>query len=136
MRRNLNQLLSAYDLEDIFNADETGLYYRMNANTTLATGPVSGEKKDKTRITIMFTTNASGTMALKPLVINNSKMPVAFRNAGITHNQLPVDYANNKKAWMRHDIFQVVFLYYLPAQYFCFIFYVLLTLLFIIEISG
>jgi Tc5 transposase DNA-binding domain/DDE superfamily endonuclease len=111
MRRDLNELLTAYTPDNIFNADETGLYYRMDSNSTLAMGPVSGKKKDKTRITIMFTTNASGTMSLKPLVINNSKMPNAFRHAGITHAQLPVDYGYNNKSWMRHDIFQVALFY-------------------------
>ncbi|CAG8797812.1 36873_t:CDS:2, partial [Gigaspora margarita] len=53
-------------------------------------------EKDKTRITILFTANADSTEKLVPLVINISKMPNAFRNTNITHNQLPVDYYHNE----------------------------------------
>lgn len=52
--------------------------------------------------------NADGTEKMRPLVINKSYMPLAFRHEGITsHSQLPVDYYNNEKAWMRQDIFKV-----------------------------
>jgi hypothetical protein len=81
----------------------------MDPNTTLGTAARSGKKKDKTRVTVMCATNADGTEKLTPLVINSSNMPHAFRNAGIrSHSQLPVMYDYNEKAWMRHDIFQVL----------------------------
>src|SRR5687767_14545637 len=82
----------------------------MDPNTTLATGPRSGKKKDKTRVTLLFTANSTGADILRPLLINNSRTPRAFHAARITHNTLPVDYYNNKKAWMRHDIFRREFI--------------------------
>ncbi|CAG8680309.1 14634_t:CDS:2 [Gigaspora margarita] len=44
-------------------------------------------------------------------VINKSYMPLAFHREGITsHYQLPVDYYNNEKTWMRQDLFKVAIL--------------------------
>jgi hypothetical protein len=44
-RKFFQELLSSYELENIYNADETGLFYRMTSNQTLATGPIKGKKK-------------------------------------------------------------------------------------------
>ena len=40
----LQEDLIAYDLNDIYNMDEIGLFYCLLPNSTLATGPVSGKK--------------------------------------------------------------------------------------------
>ncbi|CAG8665499.1 13361_t:CDS:2, partial [Gigaspora rosea] len=50
-RRKLAELLLQYKPEDVYNADETGLYYRMMPNQTLASKPVKGQKKVKDRVT-------------------------------------------------------------------------------------
>ena len=39
MRKNLQNILMNYSPDDIFNADETGLYWKMEPNRTLSTGP-------------------------------------------------------------------------------------------------
>ncbi|CAG8635943.1 3570_t:CDS:2, partial [Diversispora eburnea] len=36
----LMELLFNYELENIYNTDETGLFYKMTSNQTLVTGPV------------------------------------------------------------------------------------------------
>jgi hypothetical protein len=46
-RLRLQRLLANYNREDIYNADETGLFFRMEPNQTLSTGRVSGRKKVK-----------------------------------------------------------------------------------------
>ena len=51
-RQNLRRLLAEYDLKDIFNMDETGLFFRLQPDATLATAPVKGKKKSKERITV------------------------------------------------------------------------------------
>ena len=43
-RARLRLLLSRYDKEDIYNADETGLFFRIEPNQTLSTGPIAGRK--------------------------------------------------------------------------------------------
>ena len=51
----------------------------------------------------MLASNATGNHKLKPLVIGKSLKPRAFH--GIQTSRLPVTYKANKKAWMKHDIF-------------------------------
>ena len=44
-RPNIQQILFEYDPEHIYNADEPGLFYRMEPNQTLGTASVPGRKK-------------------------------------------------------------------------------------------
>jgi hypothetical protein len=44
-RLKLRALLAKYNEDDIYNADETGLFFRMEPNQTLSTGAISGHKK-------------------------------------------------------------------------------------------
>lgn len=50
----LKQVLQQYKPEDIFNADETGLFFSMPPTRTISTKAVHGLKKNKTRITVLF----------------------------------------------------------------------------------
>ena len=74
-RNKLQEILANYQPEDIFNADETGLFFRLLPNQTLASSSRKGTKKDKERITVLLTTNATGTIKLKPLIIGKSAQP-------------------------------------------------------------
>ena len=47
----------------------------MSSNQTLSTKPVPDRKKDKSRITVLLSTNAIGTDKLKLWVIGNAKRP-------------------------------------------------------------
>lgn len=102
-RDRLQQIIGEYDLENVYNADETSLFYKMPPNTTLATEKTPGTKRDKTRITILFGCNATGSDKLKPLVIGKAARPQCFRQLNM--NRLPITYRHNPKAWMRGDIF-------------------------------
>ena len=68
-RTELQSVISQYDLEDVYNADKTGLYWKLEPHKSLASGPISGLKKPKDRIIIMLTCNATGTHKLPPLFI-------------------------------------------------------------------
>jgi hypothetical protein len=104
-RAQLQGILAQYDLADVYNADETALFYRMPPNRTLASGPVRGGRSDKTRITLLFCVNATGTDRLKPLVIGKARRPRCF--AGIDMSRLPhIDYRANSKGWMTSEIFR------------------------------
>ncbi|EJT99878.1 CENP-B protein, partial [Dacryopinax primogenitus] len=100
----LRKITNQYALQDIFNGDETGLFYQMPPNHTLATMACSGRKGDKTHMSYMLTTNADGSERLKPLVISHSKQPHCFQHK--TPQSLGFDYHFNKKAWMTGVIFQ------------------------------
>ena len=46
-RNELQQLIQSYPVKDVFNCDETALFYRLDPVKTLAHGPVMGERKQK-----------------------------------------------------------------------------------------
>ena len=102
-RCKLQEELAAYNPDDIFNCDETALFFRMLPNQTLATKAVRGQKMDKERVTVLLGCNATGTEKLKPFVIGKSTRPRALR--GFNMDALSVHYRSNSKAWMRSDLF-------------------------------
>lgn len=64
--------------DQIFNADETGLYWKKLPSRTFiykSLRTVSGFKRATERITVLMCSNASGNFMLKPLVINRSLNP-------------------------------------------------------------
>jgi hypothetical protein len=64
--------------DDVYNADETGLFFRAHPNKTLATEAVRGQKRAMDRITALLCTNVSGSDKHKPLLIHKSKKPRCF----------------------------------------------------------
>jgi hypothetical protein len=53
--------LSNYEPEDVYNMDETGLYFRAHPNKTLTQGKVKGRKLQKERVTLALAVNSTGT---------------------------------------------------------------------------
>ncbi|KFD63340.1 hypothetical protein M514_07271 [Trichuris suis] len=93
-----------YKDEFIYNADETGLYWKSLPRRSLASraeDAAPGHKVSKERVTIMICANASGTHRIPLLLIGKSKKPRSFKN---TRN-LPVVYSSQRKAWMNSEIF-------------------------------
>lgn len=93
-------------LDQIHNADETGLYWKCLSKQTLVTGAekfVPRFKEPKERLTVLCCANASGTYKIKFVVIGKSKKPRAFKN--INTDDLPVVYYSQKSAWMNKDVF-------------------------------
>lgn len=91
------------DNEQIYNADETGLTWKLLPDKTFVSNQETtapGRKISKERLTFLACTNAAGTHKLKPLVIGKSKKPRSFKNSII-----PVEYAHSKSAWMTTTIF-------------------------------
>lgn len=64
-----------YSPEQVYNADETGLCYKMLPGKTLA---VKSNKKIKDRITILFCTHKNVTHKVKPLCIGKFQNPTCF----------------------------------------------------------
>lgn len=90
-------------LEQIYNVDETGLFWKLLPKTTLAHDEcsVGGIKEPKERITVSVCSNTAGTHKCKLLVIGKSARPRAFK--GLT--ELPVIYKSNKRAWVTQALF-------------------------------
>ncbi|XP_006011116.1 jerky protein homolog-like [Latimeria chalumnae] len=89
--------------EQVYNADESGLYFKMLPHTTLA-AKSEGFKQDKNRVTFLFACNKTGNHKLTPLCIGKSCQPRCFYHTNM--KSLPIEYKNSKKAWMTGDIFK------------------------------
>jgi len=103
-REELQSLIQQYSLEDVYNADETALYWKLEPRKSLARGPVTGVKKPKDRITIMLACNLTGTHKLPAVFIHKYKTPRCILN--IDKKTLPVLYYWNNSAWMQRSIFR------------------------------
>ncbi|XP_047984684.1 tigger transposable element-derived protein 6-like [Leguminivora glycinivorella] len=103
-KSQLKSLLNGYDPNDVFNADETGLFFKCLPDKTLTfkNEKCHGGKHSKERLTILLCTNSTGTQKLKPLMIGKSKKPRCFAGC----RSLPLDYEANKKAWMTGELFR------------------------------
>lgn len=99
-------LIKEYSPENIFNADESALYYKALPTKTYYRPDLQpvGHKSQKVRFTLLFICNATGTFK-KVYVIGKSKNPRCFKNV-----VPPVSYFANAKAWMTtvlwHEILQ------------------------------
>lgn len=90
-------------LDQLYNADESALFWKLLPNKTyVAVNEKSapGRKTDKSRVTFLACTNASGTHKIPPLVIGKSKSPRCFAR------KIPDFYASSKNAWMTSFIFK------------------------------
>ena len=62
----------------MYDCDETALYWRIEPDKTLASGPVQGKKKSKDRASILITCNSTGDDKLPVLFIYKYQIPVLF----------------------------------------------------------
>src|SRR5277367_396233 len=75
MRENLRQTLRDYDPKDIFNCDETGLFWKMKPSRTLSNSSVARSKQSKDHITILLTCNSTGTEKMRSCLFINMRIP-------------------------------------------------------------
>src|SRR6266516_5743718 len=100
----LKDKCTRYPPERIYNMDETGLFYRLEPDRTLATRRLSGRKKNKERLSVALCANADGSHKLNPLIIGSSAKPRCFKNVRLEN--LAMTYRSNAKAWMLTVLFQ------------------------------
>ncbi|XP_070392420.1 tigger transposable element-derived protein 6-like [Dermacentor albipictus] len=100
MSKNLARV-SSYAERDVYNADETALFYQMLHGKTHAMkgDKCAGGKHSKVRITVLLCTNMDGSNRCLPFVIGKSKRPRCFRT------YVPVRYRHNSKSWMTRELF-------------------------------
>lgn len=108
-KKEFEQIIASETLtaDQIYNADETGLFYRVLPNKTLASKidkSAKGFKKSKDRLTAMACSNASGKHKLPLVIIGKSKNPRALKN--VNRASLPVVYEHQKRGWMEGTIFK------------------------------
>ena len=100
----MQMLLHQYKPEDIYNADETGIFYQLLPDKTMEFKNVQchGGKQSKQRLTALVCANMSGTDKHRLLVIGKSAKPRCFKNV----KSLPTEYKANKKSWMTSEIYE------------------------------
>lgn len=94
----LQTIAGQYKEEDIYNMDESGLFWRMPPSQSLSSFNRPGVKRDKARVSIICCVNSSGTDRLPIWVIGNAATPRALRNINIS--AIGAVWRSNKKAWM------------------------------------
>lgn len=100
---NVAGIMKDYAPKDIYNADETGLFYEMLPARTLdfKGQRCHGGKHSKKRVTVLLCANMDGTDKRPPLVIGKSAKPRCFKG----NRNLPVKYVANSRSWMTRVIF-------------------------------
>ena len=101
--KTLPDILAIYNADDIYNVDESGLFYQYLPNKTFtlqAEKASRGIKEFKQRLTILVGANMAGNDKLEPVVIGKAAKPRCFR--GI--NRIPLPYYSNAKAWMTSQV--------------------------------
>ena len=95
-------LQQQYDEENIFNANETGIYFRAMPDSmlTFQNDTRRGTKKSKERITCLMACSMAGEKK-KLLIVGKSKKPRCFKNV-----TLSVDNNVNPKSWMTGAIWE------------------------------
>ncbi|CCO32120.1 Tigger transposable element-derived protein 6 [Rhizoctonia solani AG-1 IB] len=84
------ELFTGYDPCDIFNADETALFFRVKLN--------------KSRLTYLLCANMDGSEKRQPLIIGRARRPRCFGN--LEASQLGFYYFWNQTAWMYQSIWE------------------------------
>lgn len=96
-----------YCSKQIFNVDETGLFWKRLPTKTYISKMekhAQGFKAGKERLTLLLGGNAAGDYKFKPFLIYASENPRALK--GILKRNLPVHYRWNKKSWMTANLFR------------------------------
>ena len=107
-KERLPHILNGYSAHNIWNLDETGVFWRALPDKGLSerSKQCRGGKKCKQWITVTFIVNAAGESEVKPIVIWKSDNPRCFK--GVDKSQLPVLYFSHSKAWMTGEILDAV----------------------------
>lgn len=94
-----------FPAKDVFNFDETGLFYRAQPRYTLAAkgDDGAGRKDDKTRVTLGVLVNGDGSEK-SVMIIGKAKTP--HGTSAQFWSDLGIDYYSQGKAWMNSTIFQ------------------------------
>ncbi|KAK3228652.1 hypothetical protein Dsin_000533 [Dipteronia sinensis] len=96
--------LDQFHWKDIYNMDETGLFFRLEADHSLATKQLEGRKKDEERITVAVCCNGDSSDKVPLWIIGKYANPRCFKHVNMSN--LSCHYRANKRAWMTGLLFQ------------------------------
>jgi len=100
----LPTILEGFSPDDVFNMDETGMFYKLLPDRTLCfrDEKCHGGKRAKDCLTAAVCCNMTGTEKFPLFVIGKSQNPRCFKNV----KSLPVTYKANKRVWMTGELFE------------------------------
>lgn len=102
-----------YTPQQVFNVDETGLYWKAMPEgmfVSVEEKAESGFKSSKDRLMLLLGGNAAGDFKLKPLLVYHSENLRALRR--YSKPNLSVIWRSNKNAWATRSIFHEWFTYF------------------------
>ena len=110
---NIKQFIedNQYNLDNIYNADETGLYTKSLPKKTFVLHQekeAAGFKESKERVTLMNCASPTGTHKLALLLIGKSQCPHCLKNV----TKLPLIYKDQKNCWMNGNVHFLKVLYH------------------------
>ena len=94
--------------QQVFNADETGLFGKKIPNRTYITKEektLPGHKPMKDRLILLLCGNASGEFKVKPLLVHHSNNSRVFKRYNVIKSKLPVMWRGSTKAWVTRQFF-------------------------------
>jgi hypothetical protein len=96
----LYEIISNYKPENVYNMDETGLFFRLLPRYSLLMpeedlSTTRGKKKSKDRLSLIVCANATGSHKIPCTLIGKPKEPACIKD-----RQWPIPYVNQAKAWM------------------------------------
>ena len=98
-------LISQYDPENVYNEDETGLFFRLLPRYTILmpyedVSTTRGKKKSKDRVTLCVCANSTGSHKIPCTMVGKAARP-----ACISGKTWPLPYYNQKRAWIDGPVF-------------------------------
>lgn len=96
----IRQTLSTFHPKDIFNCDETWLFWKRIPDRSFSRRSIPGCRKDEARFTVHFCCNMDGSERLPLWLIGCTASPRAFRVARINIHNLGIHWRASKRAWM------------------------------------
>ncbi|KAI1002060.1 hypothetical protein K3495_g6143 [Podosphaera aphanis] len=100
----VQELATEYHPDDIYNRDESGLFWKMTPERGFATTSVTGSKTNKARVTAHFCCNATRRDKVPICFRGTSANPRGFGSAGINSGAFSCVWKSNDKAWMSADL--------------------------------
>jgi len=102
----LEQKMTNYNPENIWNCDETALFYRKQPckSFVVESDDCKGLKQKKERLTILLCCSMKGEK-YNPLIIGKSRSPRCLNN--FNPDTVGVDYTHSKNAWMTSMLFKL-----------------------------
>ncbi|GBM71597.1 Tigger transposable element-derived protein 4 [Araneus ventricosus] len=101
--KDIPALVKGNEPKNIFNADETGLFYQCLPDRTamFKDEECRGGKQSQVRLTVLLAANEDGSKKLPPLMIGCSEKPRCFNKV----KSFTFKYKAIRKAWMTSEIF-------------------------------